>query len=92
MSAISPHRPEHKTYALLRYVPTYWGLPAQVIPVLLMVSTVLIGFLGLYGVASSVAVVAFARVTYAWDPAVLTIVRASLQTLLFLRTRRRIRL
>ena len=81
----------HKTYALLRYVPTYWDLPAPAIPVLIVAGAVFVAVLGPYGfVAAAVAAVTL-RVAYQWNTDVLAILRVAVATLPYLDRHGRLR-
>ena len=42
--------PAHKTYALLRYVPTYWELPAPAIPLLIILGAVFVAIMLMFAV------------------------------------------
>jgi len=81
----------HKTYALLRYVPTYWDLPAPAIPLLLIAGAVLVAALGLYGILGAVALTLAVRLAYMWNADAPGIVRAMLASLAYLGRHRRLR-
>jgi len=81
----------HKTYSLLRYEPTYWGLKASAIPVLLVLGAILTAVFGLYGVLGTAACAWILRVAFEWNDAALTVLRVSVQTLFFVDRHRRIR-
>lgn len=80
----------HKTYALLRYVPTYWELPAPAIPLLIVVGALLVAILGPYGFVATALVTVLLRLGYQWNTDVFAIVRVALGTLPFLGRRRRL--
>ena len=80
----------HKTYALLRYVPTYWELPAPAIPLLIIVGAVLVAIMGPYGFVAAGAVTVLMRVAYQWNTDVLAIVRVALSSLPYLDVHRRL--
>ena len=81
----------HKTYSLLRYVPTYWGLPSSAIPLLIVLGAVLTALLGLYGVAATVGVTYVLRLAFQWNDAALTVLRVTLQSLPLLDRHGRVR-
>lgn len=74
----------HKTYALLRYVPTYWDLPAPAIPFLIIIGAVLVAVMGPYGFLAAAAVTVAMRLSYQWNTDVFAIVRVAVATLPFL--------
>ena len=80
----------HKTYALLRYVPTYWELPAPAIPLLIIVGAVFVALMGPYGFVAAGAVTVAMRVAYQWNTDVLAIVRVALASLPYLDRHRRL--
>ena len=82
--------PAHKTYALLRYVPTYWDLPAPAIPFLIVLGAVMVAFLGPYGFVVTAAITVTIRVAYQWNTDVFAIVRVALASLPFLDRHRRL--
>ena len=71
----------HKTYPLLRYMPTYGGLPAGLIPPLILVSALLLGIFGLYGAVPALAATMALRGLYLWNPDALTILRGAIVAL-----------
>ena len=82
--------PAHKTYALLRYVPTYWDLPAPAIPILIVVGAVFVALLGAYGFVAIAAVTVAVRVAYQWNTDVFAILRVLLASLPYLDRHRRL--
>ena len=83
--------PTHKTYALLRYVPTYWDLPAPAIPVLIVLGAVFVALLGLYGLVVAVGATIVTRVAYQWNRDAFAIVRVVVASLAYLDRHRRLR-
>lgn len=82
--------PAHKTYALLRYVPTYWDLPAPAIPFLIVLGAVFVALLGAYGFVAIAAVTVAMRIAYQWNTDVFAIVRVTVACLPFLDRFRRL--
>jgi hypothetical protein len=81
----------HKTYALLRYVPTYWDVPAPAIPLLLIAGAVLVATVGAYGILIAAALTLAVRLAYMWNTDAPGILRAMLASLAYLGRHRRLR-
>lgn len=81
----------HKTYALLRYVPTYWDLPAPAIPALIVLGAVCVAVFGISGLLVGAGLTVATRVAYQWNRDVFAIVRAAIATLPFLDRHGRLR-
>jgi hypothetical protein len=81
----------NKTYSLLRYVPTYWGLPSSAIPLLIMLGAVLTALGGIYGVAATVGAGYVLRLAFQWNDAALTVLRVTLQSLALVDRHRRLK-
>lgn len=80
----------HKTYALLRYVPTYWDLPAPAIPVLIVLGAVFVALFKAYGLVITAAVTVIMRVAYQWNTDVFAIVRVALASMPYFDRHRRL--
>lgn len=74
----------HKTYALLRYVPTYWDLPAPAIPLLIVLGAIFVALLGPYGFVATGGVTVAMRIAYQWNTDVFAILRVTLASLPYL--------
>ena len=80
----------HKTYALLRYVPTYWDLPAPAIPVLIVLGAIFVAILKVHGLVATAALTVAIRVAYQWNRDVFRIVQVTVASLPFIDRHRRL--
>jgi len=71
----------HKTYPLLRYMPTYAGLPAAVLPLLILATALALAVFGLYGVVPAFLLTIAVRALYTWTPDAFFILRGALSAI-----------
>lgn len=83
--------PRHKTYPLLRYMPTYAGLPAAVLPPLIIVAAISVGIFGIYGAVPALILTITFRALYLWNPDAFAILRGAIGSISFLDRHLRLR-
>ena len=74
----------HSTYPMVRFVPTYGGIPTSVFPVLVIATAILLAVLGLWGALLAAFLTGFVRVAYLWNQDAFAILHTVLRTLPFL--------
>lgn len=83
--------PSHKTYPLLRYMPTYVGLPAAMLPPLIIVSAIFMAMFGLMGAIPVLVLAVALRALYLWNPDSIAMLRGALGAISFIDRHMRLR-